>query len=108
MQILLGVILGGVAWLFVRVILMGFYTVDQNERAVKTSFGRAERVSGGGTTLNDPVSEALNAEERSRFAYPQVRVIQPGGPYFKMPWQKIYKISIATNTVNIAIDPEDP
>ena len=28
-------------------------------------------------------------EERARYTYPQVRVIPPGGPYFKMPWEKI-------------------
>jgi regulator of protease activity HflC (stomatin/prohibitin superfamily) len=32
----------------------------------------------------------------------------PGGPYFKWPWQKIYKISVATQTVNMAFDPELP
>src|SRR4029077_19216933 len=34
-------------------------------------------------------------------------VIQPGGPYFKMPWERIHKVSIATNTVNMALDLED-
>jgi regulator of protease activity HflC (stomatin/prohibitin superfamily) len=32
----------------------------------------------------------------------------PGGPYFKWPWQKIYKVSIATQTVNMAFDPDVP
>jgi hypothetical protein len=43
MSIFAGIVLGVLAWLFVRIILMGFYTVDQNERAVKTRFraGRA-------------------------------------------------------------------
>jgi regulator of protease activity HflC (stomatin/prohibitin superfamily) len=87
---------------------MGVYTVDQNERAVKTRFGRAVRVPSGKTTLDDPVSEVLRPEERDRYTYPQVRVIPPGGPYFKMPWEKIYKVSIATMTVNMALDPENP
>jgi regulator of protease activity HflC (stomatin/prohibitin superfamily) len=87
---------------------MGLYTVDQNQRAVKTSFGRAERVMGGKTTLDDPIAESLRPEERERYCYPQVRVIQPGGPYFRMPWQRVYKVSIATVTVNMAMDPEDP
>jgi regulator of protease activity HflC (stomatin/prohibitin superfamily) len=108
MQILAGVCLGLVAWFLLRVLLMGVYTVDQNERAVKTSFGRAVRVPGGKTTLDDPVSEVLRPEERDRYTYPQVRVIPPGGPYFKMPWEKIYKVSIATMTVNMALDPETP
>jgi regulator of protease activity HflC (stomatin/prohibitin superfamily) len=108
MDILAGFLLGGFAWFFVRIVLLGVYTVDQNERAVKTSFGRAERVQGGKTTLDDPISEHLRPEERERYKYPQVRVIPPGGPYFKMPWQKIHKVSIATMTVNMALDLEQP
>jgi regulator of protease activity HflC (stomatin/prohibitin superfamily) len=80
--------------------------VDQNERAVLTTFGRAERLQG--TTLNDPIAESLNDEEKKRYDYPQLRVIGPGGPYFKLPWQQVYKISIATQTLNIAFDPESP
>jgi regulator of protease activity HflC (stomatin/prohibitin superfamily) len=107
MDILIGGLLGLAAWFFVRVVLFGVYTVDQNERAVKTRFGRAIRVSGK-TTLDDPMAELLLPDERQRYSYPQVRVIPPGGPYLKMPWEKIYKISIATNTVNMALDQEDP
>jgi regulator of protease activity HflC (stomatin/prohibitin superfamily) len=108
MDILAGFLFGAVAWLFVRIILMGVYTVDQNERAVKTSFGRAERVQDGKTTLDDPIAEHLRPEERERYKYPQVRVIPPGGPYFKLPWQKIHKVSIATMTINMALDLEQP
>src|SRR5450755_593885 len=107
MQILAGVCLGLVAWFVVRCVLFGFYTIDQNQRAIKTRFGRAIRVPGGKMTLDDPIAEFLLPEERARYAYPQVRVIQPGGPYFKMPWEKIHKVAIATNTVNMALDLED-
>jgi len=107
MGILLGLIIGFFAWFFTRYLLAGLYTVDQNERAVKTIFGRAERI-GNQTTLDDPISETLNSEERERYTYPQVRVIPAGGPYFKWPWEKIYKVSIATQTLNMAFDPEDP
>lgn len=93
-------------WFVLRFLVMGLYTVDQSERAVKTRFGRAERL--GSTTLETPLAETLRAEERERYVYPQVRVIGPGGPYFKMPWEKIHKISIATMTVNMALDLEDP
>src|SRR4051812_19018775 len=108
MPLLAGVVLGLIAWFVIRILVMGVYTVDQNERAVKTSFGRAIRVPGDKTTLDDPVSEVLRAEEKPRYRYPQVRVIPPGGPYFKMPWEKIHKVSIATMTVNMALDPETP
>ena len=107
MDLFNGVLLGFFLWFIVRVLVMGIYTVNQNERAVKTVFGRAERI-GERTTLDDPITEHLRDEERSRYCYPQVRVIGPGGPYFKLPWEKIYKISVATSTVDMAVDPEDP
>ena len=108
MELFLGAFAGLTAWILVRFVLMNIYTVDQNERAVKTIFGRAERVPGEGMTESDPVSEFLRPEERSRYNYPKVRVIPPGGPYFKMPWERIYKVSVATMTVNMAMDMEDP
>jgi regulator of protease activity HflC (stomatin/prohibitin superfamily) len=108
MQVLIGALIGFLAWFVVRFLLMGVYTVDQNERAVKTSFGRAERVPGNKTTLDDPIAEFLLPEERPRYVYPQVRVVPPGGPYFKMPWEKVHKVSIATMTMNMAVDLEDP
>ena len=86
---------------------MGVYTAIRTS-APKTRFGRAVRVPGGKTTLDDPIAEMLRPEERARYTYPQVRVIPPGGPYFKMPWEKIHKVSIATMTVNMALDPEVP
>jgi regulator of protease activity HflC (stomatin/prohibitin superfamily) len=107
MEEILGILFGIMIWFAIRVIWLGIYTVDQNERAVKISFGRAERLEGK-TTLDDPISEALRPEERERYCYPQVRVIPPGGPYFKMPWQSIKKIVISTNTLNMAVDPEQP
>ena len=107
MVVILGIIAGFIGWFVVRYGLAGLYTVDQNERAVKTIFGRAERIAGQ-TTLDDPIAEHLRPDERERYKYPQVRVIPPGGPYFKWPWERIYKISIATQTVNMAHDPEDP
>jgi regulator of protease activity HflC (stomatin/prohibitin superfamily) len=103
----LGILIGLLAWFVMRCLAAGVYTVNQNERAVKTNFGRAERIPGA-TTLNDPISQALNDDEKQRYVYPQVRVIMPGGPYFKLPWQRIYKVSIATQTMNMAFDPDDP
>src|SRR5438046_2139085 len=106
MQILIGCLFGFLLWFFLRVVLTGIYTVDQNERAVITRFGRAERLPGK-TTLDDPIATHLRDEERSRYTYPQVSVIQPGGPYLKMPWEKVHRIRIATSTVNMALDLED-
>src|SRR5580692_5658903 len=99
MNVLLGMAVGFVGWFLVRCLAAGFYTVNQNERAVKIIFGRAERV-GNATTLEDPIAENLREEEKDRYCYPQVRVIPPGGPYFKWPWEKIRKVSVSTQTVN--------
>ena len=107
MPLILGAVIGFVMWFLVRYLIAGLYTVDQNERAVKTIFGRAERIPGA-STLDDPIAESLRPEERERYDFPQVRVIPPGGPYFKWPWERIYKVSIATQTVNMAFDPENP
>ena len=107
MTIAVGCLVGFIAWFLVRYLAAGLYTVNQNERAVKTSFGRAQRVANL-TTLDDPVSESLAEEEKARYNFPQVRVIPPGGPYFKWPWERVYKVSIATETANMALDPDNP
>jgi regulator of protease activity HflC (stomatin/prohibitin superfamily) len=101
----LGIPIGFLLWFLARYALGGFYTVGPNERGVLTTFGRAQRL-GSATTLEDPVSQPLNHEERERYNYPQVHVIGPGF-YWKFPWQRVYKVSIATVTVSIGYDPED-
>jgi regulator of protease activity HflC (stomatin/prohibitin superfamily) len=106
-SVMLGCIAGFVAWFLIRYLAAGLFTVNQNERAVKTSFGRAERV-GVATTLEDPIAASMSEEERERYVYPQVRVIPPGGHYFKWPWERVHKVSVATQTMNMAMDPEDP
>jgi hypothetical protein len=105
--IFLGVVLGFIVWFLLRYLAGGLYTVNQNERAVKTIFGRADRVPDM-TTLSDPIAEALNEDEKTRYIYPQVRVIPPGGPYFKWPWERVYKVSVATQTLSMAYDPDEP
>ena len=106
MEIIAGIVLGFLAWFIVRYLIAGLYTIDQNERAVITSFGRAQRL-GNATTLDDPISETLVKDEKGRYAYPQVRVVQPGF-YWKWPWQRVHKVSIATSTSNMAFDPDEP
>lgn len=107
MSWILGIILGGLAWFVVRCVLTGFFTVEQNQRAVITTFGRVQQLRGK-TTLDLPMSEHLSDDHKPRYNYPQVRVIGPGGPYIKMPWQKVHKVSVAIETASIAYDPEDP
>ncbi len=102
-----GFVLGFLAWFFLRYVLAGFFTVDQNERAVKTRFGRAVRL-GKATTLDDPIADHLNEKDRERYIYPLVKVIQPGGPYFRWPWERVHKVSVATETINMALDLETP
>jgi regulator of protease activity HflC (stomatin/prohibitin superfamily) len=107
MDTLTGVMIGLAAWFLVRFLLTGLYTVAPNQRAVKTVFGRAQRL-GDMTTLDDPIAKSLRETEKERYCYPQVRVIMPGGPYFKWPWEEVHKVSVATETANMAFDPESP
>jgi regulator of protease activity HflC (stomatin/prohibitin superfamily) len=102
-----GFIIGFIVWFILRYGVSGLFTVDQNERAVKTIFGRADRLRDA-NTLSLPIAEHLQEEEKERYNYPQVRVIPPGGPYFKWPWERVYKVSIAVQTENMAFDPEIP
>ncbi len=101
MSLILGV---GIYFVF-RCILSGFYTIDQNERAVKTVFGKAARLSDQ-TTAMTPLAERLTEDEKKRYNFPLLQVIGPG-LHFKLPWEKIYRISIATETMNMANDPEN-
>ena len=107
MAVIAGCITGFLVWFVLRYIATSFYTVDQNERAVKTVLGRAVRM-GELTTLDDPIADSLVGDERERYACPQVQVIMPGGPYFRWPWERIHKVSVATETVNMAWDPDSP
>jgi regulator of protease activity HflC (stomatin/prohibitin superfamily) len=102
----LGLLCGFFLWFGLRYGFGGFYTVGPSERALLTSFGRARRL-GTQTTLDDPVAASLRPDERERYVYPQVRVIGPGF-YWKFPWQRVHKVSIATRTVSVALDPEFP
>jgi len=74
--------LGFLAYSIVRAILTGIDTVDQNERAVLTSFGRAERL--GGTTLDDPIAETLTAEEKQRLRLSATARLRPRRPLFQI------------------------
>jgi regulator of protease activity HflC (stomatin/prohibitin superfamily) len=104
---LIGIIFGFCAYFVLRYLLFGFFTVAQDERAIKTRFGKAIRL-GEMTTLSLPIAEGLNEADRKRYNYPQLQVIQPGGPYFRWPWERVHKISIATETINMARDRETP
>jgi len=107
MEPLTGVLVGFVIWFLVRYGVAGLYTVGPNERAVKTRFGRAERIPNK-TTMDDPIAEFLTDEEKPRYVYPLVQVIRPGGPYWKWPWEQVHKVSVAVQTMNMAQDLEDP
>ena len=103
----MSIILGLSIWLLLRFVIPGFYQVAQNEIAVKSVFGRAQRL-GTHTTSELPMAQHLTDDEKSRYVWPQLEVILPGGPYFKMPWQAISKASTAINTASIAMDPDSP
>ncbi len=107
MDALFAIYIGTVLYIIIRCVVQGFYVVQQNERAVKTVFGRARRLDGI-TTLDIPdFADSLRDDEKERYLFPQLEVIKPGGPYFKFPWEKIHKVSIATELIDIAFDPEN-
>lgn len=93
-------LLGLALYILYALLFRGFYTVRPDERAVITSFGRAERL--GSAPAPDP---SLSEEERSRYRFPAVRTVQPGGPYFKWPWQQVHKVSVATQATGLTWDP---
>jgi regulator of protease activity HflC (stomatin/prohibitin superfamily) len=100
MTILIAFLAGVGLYAFVVVLAQAVYTVRPDERAALTSFGRAQRLSD--QPSSDPNMSAL---EQERYRYPSLRVIKPGGPYFKWPWQKVYKVSVATKAVELVWDP---
>ncbi len=102
---MLYIFLGILIWFILRCLVTGLYTVDQNERAVVTTFGKAPRF-GDRMTTQDPLSADLRADEKERYSYPILAVTSPG-LHFKLPWQRVYKVSVATQTANIAFDPEN-
>jgi len=98
-------LLSGVAlYAVVRVLVSGFYTVRPDERAALTSFGRAVRLASEERDAHAP-EDHLSKEERARYRYPALRVIGPGGPYFKWPWQRVHKVSVATEATDVTWDP---
>ncbi|MFT4978660.1 MAG: regulator of protease activity HflC (stomatin/prohibitin superfamily), partial [Myxococcota bacterium] len=100
MGFMIGSACGLAAYVGVRVIAMGFYTVKPNERAVITSWGRAKRLPGSQGGAVD-----LSEDEKDRYQHPAVEVVKPGGPYLKMPWQTVHKVDVATRSVDLVWDP---
>ncbi|MFT5302084.1 MAG: regulator of protease activity HflC (stomatin/prohibitin superfamily) [Mariniblastus sp.] len=95
----LGFVSGIIAFVFVRVLIGCLYTVRPDQRAVVTSFGAVQKLQ------EKTPPQQLSDDEMERYDYPQVRVVGPGGPYFKMPWQKAHKVSVATQSVDLSWDP---
>ncbi len=101
MYFILAFFLGLFVYGFTRVVFTAFYTVRPDERAVITTFGRANRLSAAKSEDDLVDGEA----HEDRYDYPAVAVVKPGGPYFKWPWQTVHKVSIATQAIDITWDP---
>ena len=99
MNIVLGFTAGILVFVVIRILIGCLYTIRPDQRAVVTSFGAVQK-------LHEEAAEPqLSEDEMERYHYPQVRVIGPGGPYFKFPWQKVHKVSVATQAVDLSWDP---
>ncbi len=98
-------LLFGIGLAALLTLLFGVYSIGPTERGVITTFGRVQRTEG--TTADDPqLGALLTAEEKQRYNYPCIRVILPGGPYFKWPWQRLYKVDMTIQAVDITWDPD--
>ena len=101
---LLGIVIG-VAAAAVLTLLYGVYTIGPTERGVLTTFQRVQRTRG--TLAEDAeLGALLKPEELERYNAPLIRVISPGGPYFKWPWQRLYRIDMTIQTTDITWDPD--
>ena len=95
----------GIALAAVMTLLFGVYTIGPTERGVLTTFGRAPRLNG--TVGTDPdLGPLLTHEEMPRYDFPLIHVVKPGGPYFKWPWQRLYRIDMTIQTTDIIWDPD--
>jgi len=99
MYLVLGFLAGLFLFVVIRVAFGCLYTVRPDQRAVVTSFGAVQKL-----TEKAP-QPPLSSDEMERYDYPQVRVVGPGGPYFKLPWQHVHKVSVATQAVDLSWDP---
>ena len=95
----LGFLSGILVFVIARVVIGCVYTVRPDQRAVMTSFGAVQKLQ------EKAAAPPLSDDEMERYDYPQVRVVGPGGPYFKLPWQKVHKVSVATQSVDLSWDP---
>ena len=93
-------LLGMLVFVVYTVLIRAFYTVKPDERAIITSFGRAQRI--GRLMVED---DSLNDEEKQRYRFPRLQVIGPGGPYFKWPWQEVHKVRVVTEAIDLTWDP---
>jgi regulator of protease activity HflC (stomatin/prohibitin superfamily) len=80
-----------------------FYSIRPDECAVVTSFGRAQRLRRAEGSPDVAQSE-LNEEEQKRYNYPQLRTRGPG-LYFKWPWNRVHKVRVATEALDLCWDP---
>jgi hypothetical protein len=87
-EIIVGAGFGLMAHVLLRALMLGFFTVAPNERAVLTSFGKAQRIASV-STLDTPLAEDLPASDRDRYRYPQLQVIGPG--VSRWPWQQVLR-----------------
>lgn len=113
MWFLTGLMVGLLIYGFFRIAVGGLYTVAPDQRAVLTSFGAVRRrpavddrvVVEDHEVVTDDPTDRLTDDEIDRYRYPAVDVIGPGGPYLRMPWQEVHKVSVSTQSVDLTWDP---
>jgi regulator of protease activity HflC (stomatin/prohibitin superfamily) len=96
---LLGLVVYTIAHFLVSIVSGFLNPVKPNERAVFTSFGRAQR-----SEHQLPSDLDLPEEDRERYHFPRLRTIGPG-PYWRWPWQEVHKVNVATQALDLTWDP---
>ena len=109
MSTIIGVGMGFIAWGIIRFILSGFFTVDQNQRAVKTVFGQRASDWGNLTTSADPIAESLREDEEGAVLFSAGPGYHAGRPLLQVAvGEGVQSLSRYRHAGNMAFDPESP
>ena len=100
MDIMLGCIGGFIAWFVIRYFIAGFYIIDQNQRAVITTFGRADRL-GMPPHLNCRFQTCWQTTKRSDMPIRRCGSSSQDSTG-NGHGRRVHRVSIATATMNMA------
>ena len=105
----IGIVIGFLAWFVVRYVLAGFYTVDQNERAVKTLLRPRAAHRRAHHARHPARRTCLREDERERYALPAAARHPARRPLLQVAvGEGAQGLGRHRRPLNMAFDPEDP